>query len=299
MKILLAGAGGQVGWEIARKAAGRGFTMESRVRSELDITHPEAVQAAIRQVRPDLLINAAAYTKVDQAESEPDVAFLGNATGPGLLAECCADAGIPMIHISTDYVFDGTKGAAYSESDPISPLGIYGKSKADGEAAVREHLSRHIILRTSWVYGVHGGNFVKTMLRLGRERDHLRVVDDQSGCPTAAADIANTILTFAGRIETGDSIAWGTYHYCGKGVVTWHGFADEIFRIAGRHGYGPTPEISPIPSSEYPTPARRPPYSALDTRRITDVYDIHPRPWQESLGEVVKEIMAEFVKRFE
>lgn len=291
MKVLLTGAGGQVGWEIVRRAAARGVVLEARTRGELDITRSEAVQATIRQVRPDLLINAAGYTKVDQAESEPDAAFRANRTGPALLAECCADAGIPMIHLSTDYVFDGTKGAAYSEMDPISPLGVYGISKADGEAAVQERLSRHIILRTSWVYGAHGGNFVKTMLRLGRERDRLRVVSDQSGCPTAAADIADTLLILAGHMETGDSIPWGTYHYCGKGIVTWYGFAVEIFRIAGRHGYGPTPEISPIPSSEYPTPGRRPSYSALDTREITRVFDIHPRPWQESLEEVVRELL--------
>jgi len=238
------------------------------------------------------VINAAAYTKVDLAESEPDAAIRVNRTGPGLLAEWCAGAGIPMIHISTDYVFDGCGKTPYSETDPLSPLGVYGGSKAEGEAEVRRKLSRHLIIRTAWVYGVHGSNFVKTMLRLGRERESLRVVDDQAGCPTSASDIADAILTLVQRIEAGGRIPWGTYHYCGDGITTWYRFAVEIFRLARRFGYAFSPKIEPIPSSEYSTPVTRPSFSALDTTRIGDMFGIYPRPWQESLAEAVEELLT-------
>ena len=249
MKTLLTGAGGQVGWEIARQAAAHHIPLEGFPRNDLDITRLDSIRQAMGRSRPELVINAAAYTKVDLAESEPDAAIRINRTGPGLLAECCAGAGIPMIHISTDYVFDGCSKVPYLETDPLSPLGVYGRSKAEGEAEVRRKLSRHLIVRTAWVYGVHGSNFVKTMLRMGRERDHLRVVDDQSGCPTAASDIADAILTLARRINAGGEIPWGTYHYCGDGVISWHRFAVEIFRVAREFGYPFSPEIEPIPSS--------------------------------------------------
>ena len=292
MKALLAGAGGQIGWEIGRRAAGRGISLDGFPRNDLDITRPDSIDHALERSRPDLVINAAAYTKVDLAESEPDAADRVNRAGPGLLAERCAAAGIPLIHISTDYVFDGSKRTPYLESDPISPLGVYGRSKAEGEAEVRRKLSRHLIIRTAWVYGFHGSNFVKTMLRLGRERARIRVVHDQLGCPTAASDMAEAIWTLARRIESGEEIPWGTYHYCGDGIISWHRFAVEIFRVAQRFGYPFSPEIEPIPSSEYPTPVRRPSYSALDTTRISDKFGIYARPWRESLTEVVEELLA-------
>ena len=292
MKTLLTGAGGQVGWEIARRAAGHSVSLEGYPRNDLDITDIDSIHRVMGGIRPDLLINAAAYTKVDLAESEPDTAIRVNRTGPGFLAEWCAGAGIPMIHISTDYVFDGRSKTPYSETDPLSPLGIYGRSKAEGEAEVRRKLSSHLIVRTSWVYGIHGSNFVKTMLKLGRERDRLRVVDDQFGCPTAAFDIAEAVLTLAERINAGGEIPWGTYHYCGDGVTSWHRFALEIFQVARRFGYPFSPEIEPIPSSDYPTPVTRPAYSALDTSRIADAFQVYPRRWQESLAEVVEEILA-------
>ena len=292
MKTLLTGAGGQVGWEIVRRAAAHHISLEGFPRNELDITNPDSILRVMKVVRPDLVINAAAYTKVDLAESEPDTASRVNRTGPGLLAQCCGDAGIPMIHISTDYVFDGRNKTPYLESEPLSPLGIYGRTKADGEAEVRRKLPRHLIMRTAWVYGVHGSNFVKTMLKLGRERDHLRVVDDQLGCPTAASDIADAILTLAQKISDGTEISWGTYHYCGEGIVSWYRFAVEIFHIAQQRGYPFSPEIEPIPSSEFPTPVRRPSFSALDCTRIKDTFRIHPRPWRESLVEVVEEILS-------
>lgn len=292
MKTLLTGAEGQVGWEIVRRAAAHRIFLMGFPRNDLDITVPDSVHRAFGAIRPGLVINAAAYTKVDLAESEPDAATRVNRTGPALLAECCADDGIPMIHISTDYVFDGRKKTPYSEKDPLSPLGVYGRSKAEGEAEVRRKLSRHLIVRTSWVYGVHGSNFLKTMLKMGKERDRLRVVDDQFGCPTAAADIADAVLTLAQKINDGDEIPWGTYHYCGDGITSWHRFAVEIFRVARRFGYSFLPEIEPIPGSEYSTLARRPNFSALDTTRIKETFQIYPRPWRESLAKVVEELLS-------
>lgn len=292
MGILLTGAGGQVGWEIARKAAARHIQLEACTRNDLDITNPDSLNRVMTQASPDLVINAAAYTKVDQAESEPEIAFQVNRTGPGLLSECCAGADIPMIHISTDYVFDGRNKAPYLETDPLSPLGVYGRSKAEGEAEVRRKLSRHLIVRTAWVYGTHGSNFVKTMLKVGRERDHLGVVDDQFGCPTAASDIADAILTLAERVRAGGQLPWGTYHYCGNGIITWHRFAMEIFRVARQFGYTSSPSIEAITTAEYPTPVKRPVFSALDTTRIADAFQIYPRPWRESLAEVVEEMLT-------
>lgn len=293
MKVLLTGAGGQVGWEIVRQATAHPISLEGFLRNDLDITSLDSVRHVMGIIRPDLVINAAAYTKVDLAESEPDTAIRVNRTGPGLLAECCADADIPMIHISTDYVFNGRNELPYLETDALSPLGVYGRSKAEGEAEVCRKLSRHLIIRTAWVYGVHGSNFVKTMLRLGKDRDRLRVVDDQFGCPTAASDIAGAILTLTRRIHAGGEIPWGIYHYCGSGITSWHRFALEIFRVAQQFGYPFSPKIEPIPTSEYPTPVRRPSFSALDTTRITDTFQISPRPWQESLAGVVKELLSE------
>ncbi len=295
MKTLLTGAGGQVGWEIVRRAKAHPISLKGFPRNDLDITDRDAIHRVMETVRPDLVINAAAYTKVDLAESEPDTAIQVNRTGPGFLAEWCAGAGIPMIHISTDYVFDGCGTTPYLETDPLSPLGVYGRSKAEGEADVRRKLSRHLIVRTAWVYGVHGSNFVKTMLRLGREREHLRVVDDQVGCPTSASDIADAILALVQRINAGGEVPWGTYHYCGNGITSWYRFAVEIFRLARQFGYAFSPEIEPIPSTEYPTPVTRPGFSALDTARITDTFQIKPRPWRESLAEVVEEMLAEEV----
>ena len=292
MKTLLTGAGGQVGWEIVRRAPAHPISLKGFPRNDLDITDRDSIHRVMGTIRPDLVINAAAYTRVDLAESEPDAATRVNRTGPGFLAEWCADAGIPMIHISTDYIFDGRGKTPYLETDPLSPLGVYGRSKAEGEADVRRKLSRHLIVRTSWVYGVHGSNFVKTMLRLGREREHLRVVDDQMGCPTSASDIADAILALVRKIDAGEEIPWGTYHYCGNGITSWYRFAVEIFRLARQFGYAFSPEIEPIPSTEYPTPVTRPGFSALDTTLIGDMFDIYPRPWQESLVEVVEELLT-------
>jgi len=302
MKVLVLGAGGQVGRELCRLRWPAPFEIAAFDRGGLDIARREAVFAAIARERPDFVVNAAAYTAVDRAESEPEAAWAGNCTGPANLAAACAEAGIPLIHISTDYVFDGGKIGPYREDDPVNPLGVYGASKEAGDRAIREALRQHVILRTAWVYSAHGHNFVKTMLRLaaGRqptglsrgERPVLRVVADQTGSPTSAADIAGAIAAIVQRLAAG-STAWGTYHFAGAGAVTWHGFAEAIFELAApwnSTGRGPPPLVEAITTAEYPTPARRPANSVLDCTRIGEAFGIKPRPWRAALAEVVQEL---------
>jgi dTDP-4-dehydrorhamnose reductase len=218
MKLLVLGSGGQVGRELCRLAWPAGYTVAAHDRDRIDITRREAVVAAVARERPDFVINAAAYTAVDRAESEPDAAWAGNCTGPANLAAVCHDAGVPLIHLSTDYVFDGTKSDTYREDDPVNPLGVYGRSKEAGDRAVRSALLQHVIVRTAWVYSAHGNNFVKTMLRLGAERPVLRVVADQTGSPTSAADIAAAIGAIVQQIAAGNT-NWGT---CQKADIETH-----------------------------------------------------------------------------
>src|SRR5918998_2115401 len=212
MKVLVLGAGGQVGHELCRHSWPTDTTLVALARDGLDITRREAVFTTIAGERPDVVVNAAAYTAVDRAESERDAAWAANCTGPGHIAAACREAGIPLIHISTDYVFDGTRSGPYREDDPVNPLGVYGASKEGGERAVREGLREHVILRTAWIYSAHGHNFVKTMLRLAGQRPVLRVVADQTGSPTRAADLAGAIAQIAQHIANGNA-AWGTYHF--------------------------------------------------------------------------------------
>ena len=287
MRILLTGANGQVGWELSNRGGQQGLEVLALDRSDLDITNPVAVGREVNRSGVSLVVNAAGYTAVDQAESEPELAFAVNRDGPAYLASACEKAGIPLVHISTDYVFDGQKQGSYLETDPVSPLGVYGKSKAAGEVAVREHLPEHVIIRTSWVYGIRGHNFVKTMLRLGREREVIQVVADQYGCPTYAADLAEAILKISARFLQGGQVQWGTYHYCGKGVTTWHGFAEEIFRLASEYASLKLKRIEPISTSEYPTPAQRPTSSILDCSVLEKTFNIHPRPWAERLAHML------------
>jgi dTDP-4-dehydrorhamnose reductase len=221
MRILLTGANGQVGRELSNSGGQRGIEVLALNRSDLDITDPVSVSREVNRSGVSLVINAAGYTAVDEAESEPELAFAVNRDGPAYLASACEKVGIPLVHISTDYVFDGQKQGDYLETDPVSPLSVYGKSKAAGEVEVRKRMREYLILRTGWVYGVYGHNFVKTMLRLGREKEVVQVVDDQYGCPTYAADLAETILRIAAQLQEGRQIIWGTYHYCGKGVTSW------------------------------------------------------------------------------
>jgi len=288
MKALVVGAGGQVGHELCCLAWPAGCEVAAFDHRGLDITGRVAVAVAVAQERPDIVVNAAAYTAVDRAESEREAAWAGNCTGPANLAAACHAAAIPLIHISTDYVFDGSKTGAYHEDDPVAPLGVYGASKEAGERAVREALTRHVILRTAWIYSTHGNNFVKTMLRLAADRPVLRVVADQIGSPTSAADIAAAIGTIVQRLGAGNT-DWGTYHFAGGGAVTWHGFAEAIFELAAPWR-GPPPRVEAITTADYPTPARRPANSVLDCTRIREGYGIAPRPWREALAEVIGEI---------
>lgn len=289
-RVLLLGAGGQVGREIAGLAAGRVAELVALDHAGLDITDAAAVDVALSAHRPDIVINAAAYTAVDKAESEPEKAHLLNATAPGLVAAACARHGAGLIHISTDYVFDGTKAGAYVESDPVAPLGVYGVSKEAGERAVRAGVERHLIVRTSWVYGVHGANFLKTMLRLAGERDRLTIVADQRGCPTATQDIAEGLLAAARALAGGD-MAPGTYHLAGTGATTWFDFARAIIERGAVHT-GRRPEVVPITTADYPTPARRPANSELASDRLAHAIGFRAAPWQQRAAEVVDQLLA-------
>ncbi len=290
MKILLIGANGQLGWELEQQAYRNGFHIISLDLPGFDITSKDAVEKAVETSEASVVVNASAYTAVDKAESERELAFAVNGEGPGLLALSCDRAGIPLIHVSTDYVFDGSKDTLYAESDPISPIGVYGKSKAEGEAKVSAYLREHIILRTAWLYGVHGNNFVKTMLGLGRDKDMIRVVSDQYGCPTFAGDLADAVLAIALAIQKKAPVKWGTYHYCGEGVTSWHGFALEIFERAGEYEALAVKTVEPITTEEYPTPARRPANSSLDCRLIGEAFGIHTKPWEGSLAKMIKRL---------
>lgn len=281
--IAVVGASGQVARALQRAGGWRGVKVVASGRPETDIADPVSVMALLLRARPRLVINAAAYTAVDKAESEPDLACRINAEGPCQLARICALNDIPLIHLSSDYVFDGAKPAPYVETDAPAPLGVYGASKLAGEDAVRSEHARHIILRTAWVYGPDGSNFVKTMLRLGAEREELRVVDEQVGAPTSARDIAEAILDIAGRLEAFPSPhLWGTYHLTATGSTTWHGFAAEIFRHAAATGMR-TPRLVAIPASAYPAPARRPAHSVLSSTKISAAFGIRLPHWRTSL----------------
>jgi len=292
-RLLVTGAGGQVGTELAAEAAAAGFAVVAPARAELDITDEKALAAAIAAAKPDAVVNAAAYTAVDRAESEPGIAHAVNARAPGILGRVCDRAGIPLLHISTDYVFDGASERPWREDDPVAPLGVYGASKAAGETALRAAAPRHIILRTAWVYSPHGNNFVKTMLRLAGARDEIAVVDDQRGSPTSATDIAQALLALAASAidaKATDAPLWGTYHFCNAGVTSWCGFARAI--MGGAEARGGTPaRIRPIPTAGYPTPARRPAYSALDCAKLKSGFGVEPRPWAEALDDVLDRLL--------
>ena len=289
--ILLTGANGQVGHEVSRLAGERCVALAALKRTELDITDAVEVNRVVSHLRPSLLINAAAYTAVDKAEEEEGAAFGVNREGIANLAAACAEKNIPLIHLSTDYIFDGCRQAPYGEDDPPNPTGIYGLSKWQGETVLRQRLARHLILRVSWVFGAHGHNFVKTILRLGRERDALRVVADQHGCPTAAVHIAQTLLDLSTRILGGEKIPWGTYHYCGQPATTWYGFAEEIVKQAQELEIIDHPvTLQPISTADYPTPAARPANSVLDCSKITETFGIRPSPWHEGLREILMDM---------
>jgi dTDP-4-dehydrorhamnose reductase len=287
--ILVTGGSGQLASALLAAAGTRPLLRVGR--PQFDFDQPAALPDLLRDAAPSLIINAAAYTAVDRAETDAEAAARANRDGPALLAEYCARTGIPLLHVSTDYVFDGLKGAPYVETDPPRPTGVYGATKLAGEQAVLAECPRAVVLRTSWVYAARGRNFVLTMLRLGAERDRLSVVADQIGCPTAAPDLAAVILGIADRIGAG---GWhdeygGIFHAAGTGWVSWHGLAAAIFEVASGHGLKP-PKLEAITTAEYPTAARRPPDSRLDCGKLARVFGLQLPPWRVSLGRVVDEV---------
>lgn len=288
-KLLLLGAGGQLGQEIAVRAPEFGIEVAARARAQLDIAARDALDAAIGEARPDIVVNAAAYTKVDKAESERDEAFRVNATGAETVAAACAAAGLPFIHLSTDYVFDGSKPSPYVESDETAPLGVYGASKLAGEQAIRAGHKNHVILRTSWVYGTYGANFLKTVLRLAGERSELRIVADQRGSPTSTRDLADAILRLTPRLLE-DGRGRGTYHFTGDGETDWCQFADEILK-AREKWVGARPALTAITTADYPTPARRPVNSVLSNDLFKTTFRFKAKPWQLSVKETVDALL--------
>lgn len=282
MKILVFGKTGQVARELILQGSAHEITALGR--DQADLTDPEACAAIIAQSDADAVINAAAYTAVDKAEEEEDLATMINGDTPGAMARACATKGVPFLHVSTDYVFDGTGETPWSPSDPVAPKNAYGRSKLAGEEAVRAAGGPHLILRTSWVFSAHGANFVKTMLRLSETRDHLTVVADQIGGPTAARDIAKTLLAIAPQLSTRKG---GTYHFAGLPSVSWADFAREIFAKSGRETL-----VADIPTSDYPTPAKRPLNSRMDCADLTTDFGVAIPDWRASLGEVLRDLEA-------
>lgn len=293
MRILLIGGRGQVGSEILALTKENNIECISPSSSELNITEQHSIEDFLTTNLPiDFIINASAYTAVDKAEDEVELAFKINRDGPQYLAQACAQHHIPLLHISTDYVFDGSAATPYSEEMTIHPLGVYGASKAEGEQAIRDCLSKHIILRTAWVYGANGNNFVKTMLRLGKARPQLNVVSDQIGCPTAAADIANTIIDIVEQMANKPDNRWGTYHYCSKDSANWAEFAMSIFAAAQNiEPKRPSVQVTPISTAEYPTKSARPAYSVLDCSKIEQFFAISPPLWLSSLQRYIPNIL--------
>lgn len=295
MKILLVGKGGQVGRELAGRLAAQGDLVACD-RTTADLERPDDLTALVRLTRPDVIVNAAAYTAVDKAESEPEKARLVNATAVAALAHAAADLGATLVHYSTDYVFDGMKAGRYVETDATSPLSVYGRTKLEGEQAVVASGCRHWIFRTTWVYAAHGHNFVRTMLRLGRDRDELRVVDDQFGVPTSARLIAGVTADCIGRLTAGSSPAAGIYHLAPHGETTWCRFARAILTEARNRGAllrCPPENVVGIATADYPLPARRPANSRLDTTRLETALNIRLPEWQDDVPPVVAALVAE------
>ncbi|PWB27580.1 dTDP-4-dehydrorhamnose reductase [Stenotrophomonas sp. SPM] len=296
MTVLVFGGNGQVGQELLRALVPLGPVLATTRSGQLpdgsacevaDFGQPDSLPALLDRLQPSVVVNAAAYTAVDRAEQDVEAAFAANAQAPGVIARWCAAHGVPFVHYSTDYVFDGQGSAPYREDEATAPLGVYGTSKRDGEEAVRGAGGRHLIFRTAWVYASHGANFLRTMLRVGAERDQLRVVADQIGTPTPAAliaDVTAQALQHPGQLS-------GTWHLTASGQTSWHGFAEAIFAEALSSGVlAKVPAVEAIPSSEYPTPAKRPAWSVLDNRRLQQDFDIVLPSWQDGLKRVMAEI---------
>lgn len=287
-RLLLTGANGQVGEELQHTLSLLGDVIEID-RTRWDMSDPGAIRAIVQEAQPDVIINAAAYTAVDRAESELELANLVNGKAPQVLAELAEQSGAGLIHISTDYVFDGTSSRPYLETASTSPLGAYGQSKLLGEEAVRAACQKHMIVRTAWVYGVQGkGNFVKTMLRVGAQRDELRVVTDQIGSPTWAKDLAIAIAQLIPQLNLETA---GTYHYTNSGVCSWYDFAVAIFEEAKELGFPlQVKRVVPITTEEYPTPARRPAFSVLSLQKTSALLGDYPPHWRQSLRKMLLEL---------
>lgn len=287
--ILITGGAGQVGLELQAADWPSGVILHAPTRAELDLCDPASVKAAFAATPFAAVINSGAHTAVDKAETEVAAAFAANAMGPAVLADATREAGVPLIQVSTDYVFDGSKDGLYDEEDPVGPLGVYGASKLAGELAVRNGNPRSVVLRTAWVLSVHRANFLKTMLRLAADRPTLRVVEDQYGCPTSARDIAVTLKTITLRMIADPDAPTGVYHFVSAGETTWAGLAREVFSLNAAKG-GPTASVEGIPSSAYPTPARRPSNSRLSTEKLKRDYGVTPRDWRSAVSDIVAEL---------
>lgn len=293
---MVTGASGMTGAEVSERAQRADWAVFPYSRAELDITDAAAVEAAVRACRPDAIINCAAYTAVDRAESEPEQAAAVNIDGTRNIARAASAAGFPVIHLSTDYVFGGDEGIPYTPDAPTAPLGVYGKTKLAGEDAVREHAPRHVIIRTSWVFSHRGANFVKTILRLAAERDELRVVDDQIGRPTSAADLADALLVVADSVAEHSPIK-GTYHFANAGETSWFDFAKAILEELSTRGETHLPRLVAIRTSDYSTAARRPGYSVLDTESFAERFGVVARPWRDALRDTISLTLAETATR--
>jgi len=290
-RILVTGGNGQLGTELRRFAWPEGWAVTAIDIDELDLRDTAAIAAMVASQPWAAVISAGAYTAVDKAESDVVTAWAVNAMAPAAFAEACAKAGIPIVQVSTDYVFDGARDGAWEVSDPVAPLGVYGASKLGGELAVRTSGARHAIVRTAWVVSAHGNNFIKTMLRVGASNPTLRVVDDQRGSPTSATDLATALAKITMRLVEDLTAPTGTYHFSNAGAVTWAGFAREIFAQSAVRG-GASAEVQGITTAEYPTPATRPANSLLSHDAIICDYGIHPPAWQTALGNILDELLG-------
>jgi dTDP-4-dehydrorhamnose reductase len=293
MNVLILGTPGQLGHELMTAAWPAGTELVGLAYPEFDMADPACVDRAVADHGCDVVVNATAYTAVDKAETERDLAYAINAAGVERLASACKAKGVPLLHVSTDYVFDGSKPhpQPYVESDPVCPVNTYGATKEAGEALLRAAWERHVIIRTSWVYASHGANFIKTMLRFGRERDEMKVVDDQHGAPTAAADLAAAIVSICGQVVGKTDAQWGTYHLTGAGWTTWAGFAEHVFQRLAQ-AEGKRPKLTRIATVDYPTPAARPANSRLDCAKIERAFGVKPPPWEQSVDRVLDELLA-------
>lgn len=291
--ILILGRNGQVARSLEEQLTARGHTVVKVGRPEVDLCDPLSVSQVIRAARPAWVINAAAYTAVDRAEDETQAAFAANAIGAQAAALAAAEAGAPIIHFSTDYVFDGTKALPYVETDATSPLGIYGQSKLEGEQLVATANQRHVILRTAWVFSPFGANFAKTMLRLNQERPTINVVDDQHGNPTYAPDLADVVCRIIARLSesSSDQNNFGIFHAVNSSPTTWCGFAQAIVEGAAQRG-APQATVNPIETKDYPTKAKRPKYSVLSTDKLSDVYGVRLRPWHDALSDALDRLIG-------